>query len=232
MIQAPYVEDNDGEVKWIKEKKWGFTWYGDDWYILIGHHPWRAAFLHVEVSCLEKSPTGKREKNTTVSVKSIRESLAHCSQSPSVNSILYQSDPAEWRSGERRESANENPRVSRTQLAARGAARENSRRELLGKGKQRTAAHRATANSALYLDWPYPNTDILCRSPHTSFKNPHSPRGQPNQLKSSQQMLRNAPVIKLKTCIDTFHYRGQVEFLTFFLFLHKMLARCLSNFTQ
>lgn len=38
------------------------TWYRDDWYILIGHHSRRAALLHIEVSCLEKSPTGTQRE--------------------------------------------------------------------------------------------------------------------------------------------------------------------------
>ena len=44
------------------------TWNGDDWDILIGHHPRRAALLHIEISCLEKSPTGiQRDKNSDCS---------------------------------------------------------------------------------------------------------------------------------------------------------------------
>lgn len=38
-------------------KTW-LTWYRDDWDILIGHDPWRAALLHIEVSRLEKPPAG------------------------------------------------------------------------------------------------------------------------------------------------------------------------------
>jgi len=45
----------------IMNKTW-LTWYRDDWNILIGHNPWRAALLHIEVSCLEKSPTGTQRE--------------------------------------------------------------------------------------------------------------------------------------------------------------------------
>ena len=43
-----------------------FTWYRDEWYVLIGHHPWRAALLHIEVSCLEKSPAETQMERSTV----------------------------------------------------------------------------------------------------------------------------------------------------------------------
>lgn len=39
-----------------------FTWDWDKWNVVIGHDPWRAALLHVEVSSLEKSPAGRGEK--------------------------------------------------------------------------------------------------------------------------------------------------------------------------
>lgn len=54
------------------------TWYRDDGYILIGHHSRGAALLHIEVSRLEKSPTGTQREVE-------RESLSHCSQILSVN---------------------------------------------------------------------------------------------------------------------------------------------------
>lgn len=37
------------------------TWDGDDWNTLIGHHTWRAAVLHIEMSSLETPPNTHRE---------------------------------------------------------------------------------------------------------------------------------------------------------------------------
>lgn len=52
-----------------------FTWYGDDRYILIGHHAGGAALLHIEVCRLEKSPAEKQSRNVTG--KFVTESLSH-----------------------------------------------------------------------------------------------------------------------------------------------------------
>lgn len=38
------------------------TWYGDDWNVLIGHHPRRVTLLHVEVGRLEESPAVRQRE--------------------------------------------------------------------------------------------------------------------------------------------------------------------------
>lgn len=40
------------------------TWNGDDGDVVIGHHPWRAAFLHIEMRRLEKLPTNTNTSST------------------------------------------------------------------------------------------------------------------------------------------------------------------------
>lgn len=64
-----------------------FTWYGDDRYILIGHHAGGAALLHIEVRRLEKSPA-ETQRSRNVSGKFVTESLSHCSQIQSVDISL------------------------------------------------------------------------------------------------------------------------------------------------
>lgn len=64
-----------------------FTWYGDDRYILIGHHAGGAALLHIEVRRLEKSPV-ETQRSRNVTGKFVTESLSHCSQIQSVDISL------------------------------------------------------------------------------------------------------------------------------------------------
>lgn len=64
-----------------------FTWYGDDRYILIGHHAGGAALLHIEVRRLEKSPV-ETQRSRNVTRKFVTESLSHCSQIQSVDISL------------------------------------------------------------------------------------------------------------------------------------------------
>lgn len=66
-----------------------FTWYGDDRYILVGHHSGRAALLHVEVGRLEKSPA-ETQRGRNVTGKFVTESLSHhCPQIQSVHISLH-----------------------------------------------------------------------------------------------------------------------------------------------
>lgn len=64
-----------------------FTWYGDDRYVLVGHHSGGAALLHIEVSRLEKSPAETQRRNVTG--RFVTESLSHCSQIQSVDISLH-----------------------------------------------------------------------------------------------------------------------------------------------
>lgn len=63
-----------------------FTWYGDDRYILVGHHSGGAALLHIEVSRLEKSPAETQRRNVTG--KFVTKSSSQFSQIQSVDISL------------------------------------------------------------------------------------------------------------------------------------------------
>ena len=165
------------------------TWYRDDWYILIGHHPWRAALLHIEVSCLEKSPTGtQREKNSEMPQRSLLGSRYPIVLRSGLSTSAAKSW-IKWHENSRKllmkapEWAGHS--WSHTESLTLSCSWKHILSRLQGTGKQLAASHSAAQNLALYSNSrQLIQTQILSSGQNTSLSGDPTPVWKSTQAAS------------------------------------------------